>query len=114
MSKVILVTLEKIEAAKPCSERFNAALALLGGRNKIAKRKMSFAQLRKAGISFDDLVWAAYAIARTNKDVERRRYLWMADLAAHVHDEFDKFAQNDERPRKSIMLIRLTPKEARC
>src|SRR3990167_289561 len=106
MSKVILVTLKKIEAAKPCSERFNAALALLGGRKKIDKRKMSFAQLRKAGISFDDLIWAASALSRSNKDIERRLYLWMADLAAHVHGEFDKFAQNDERPRKSIEATR--------
>jgi len=106
MSKVILVTLKKIEAAKPCSERFNAALALLGGRKKIAKRGMSFAQLRKAGISFDDLVWAASALSRSNKDIERRLYLWMADLAAHVHDEFDKWDLNDTRPREAIEATR--------
>ena len=94
-------SLSEIEKLKPCKDRFAAVRSLKLGRGKITAKKAV-----EAGVSFDDLVWTASAIAKSDADVERRLRLWLADVAAHVVHIFEKEHQTDFRPRNAIIAAR--------
>jgi len=51
------------------------------------------------------LVWAPSALARHDKDVERRLRLWMADCAARVLHIYER-AETSEAPRNAIIAAR--------
>ena len=73
-----------------CNEGIEIARAVLPTR-----RRLTFAQVRAEGTSFDDLVWVAAAMALTDKDASRRLRLWMADCAARVLDVFENTESRD-------------------
>jgi hypothetical protein len=89
-------SLSDIAKYRPCKERL-AAVRKLNLRGKITAK-----QAVKAGVSFDDLVWAASAISLNDLDVKLRLTGWMADVAAHVLYIFENQRPNDDRPRKAI------------
>jgi hypothetical protein len=71
------------------------------------KKPLSYsaADAKAAGVSFEDVVRAASAMAIDNKDVERRLRLWMADCAAHVLHIYEKTGDSDA-PRSAIIAAR--------
>lgn len=97
---------DDLMALNPCTESMRRVVKLMGGAKKWDGNKISAAQARKAGATFDDIVWAASALSRTDKDVERRLRLWMADCAAHVLHIFEKEFPDDLRPRSAIIASR--------
>jgi len=99
------LTYKQAKALAPCESRFKAAVDKLGGAKKWSAREISAADARQAGCSFDDVAWAASAIARTNPDIERRLRLWLADCAARVLPIYEK-AGKSSAPREAIVAAR--------
>ncbi len=94
-------TLAAIARLDPCASAFAAARQALPKR-----RRITAAQAREAGVSFDDIVWVISAVARTDKDVERRLRLWLSDCAARVLHIYEK-TETSDTPRKAIIAARL-------
>ena len=100
MSKTI--TIAELDAMKPCagsSRRVKAALLKLDGSEG---RSYSAADARKAGCTYEDIIWAASAVARTDKEVKRRIRHWMADCATRVLHIYERDYPNDTRVREAI------------
>jgi hypothetical protein len=100
------LTYPELKALKPCTEDFARVTKLMGGAKKWDGKKIGAKAARKAGATFDDIIWAASALARTDPDVERRIRLWLADCAAHVLHIYEKDANADDRPRDAIIASR--------
>ena len=60
----------------------------------------------EAGATLKDLVWVASAVARSDRDVERRLRLWMADCAARVLHVYERENPDDDRVRNAIVAAR--------
>ena len=100
MSKTI--TIAELDAMKPCagsSRRVKAALLKLDGSEG---RSYSATDARKAGCTYEDIIWAASAVARTDKEVKRRIRHWMADCATRVLHIYERDYPNDTRVREAI------------
>jgi hypothetical protein len=97
---------DELKALNPCSDRMKRVVKLMGGAKKWDGEKITAAQARKAGATFDDIVWAASALSRNDKNIERRLRLWMADCATRVLHIFEKERMTDIRPRKAIIVMR--------
>ncbi len=93
-------TIAAIAKLDPCAGALAAARKALPKR-----RRITAAQAREAGVSVDDIVWVASAVARTDKDVERRLRLWLADCAAHVLHIYEK-TETSDAPRNAISAAR--------
>ncbi len=93
-------TIAVIAKLGPCAGSFAKARKVLPKR-----RRITAAQARDAGVSFDDIVWVASAVARTDKDVERRLRLWLADCAARVLHIYEK-TETGDAPRLAIIATR--------
>ena len=91
------LTLGQLRKLDPCRDRLNAAENALPKR-----RRITAAQAREFGMSFDDILWAASAVARNDNDVERRLRMWMADCAARVLHVFEAMRPADDRPRRAV------------
>ncbi len=96
------LTYDQLKALSPCPEAFRRFTKLMGS----ARWETTAAYARRAGATFDDVRWAASAIARSNPDVERRVRLWLADCAAHVLKIYERGYPNDDRPRNAIIAAR--------
>ncbi len=68
--------------------------------------RMTWLSAAKAGAGFDSLLLVAVALSRTDKDVERRLRLFLADCAARDLHIFEKARPGDDRPRKAIIAAR--------
>lgn len=101
------LTHKQLKALDPCEEEFRAVTKVLGGPRKWNGKLITAQQARDAGVSFDNIVWAASSVARSDKQVERRLRHWMADCAARVLHIFEKECPGDDRPRKAIEAARL-------
>ncbi len=86
----ITISRAQVTGWQICPEGIDMALAVLPARGR-----MTFAQVRDAGTSFDDVVWVAAYLALTDKDASRRLRLWMADCAARVLDVFENTESRD-------------------
>ena len=104
MAKIGL-TYGQLKSLSPCEDAFKRVTMLLGGARKWSGKKIDAARARKAGVTFDDILWAASAVASKDKDVERRLRLWLADCAARVLHIYERH-QGDDRPRKAIVAAR--------
>lgn len=96
--KIPTLTYLQLEALYPCSDSLEIAVGKLGRWRK----PLTVADAARAGINLDDLTWVAEKVARTDKDVERRFRLWLADCAAHV-----LHISADDRPAKAVEAARL-------
>jgi len=105
MSAVPSLTYAELKALRPCEDSLNRIAKLFGGARKWNGRKISASEARSAGATFDDIVWAASALARNDKDIERRLRLWTADCAAHVLHIYEKTGGSNA-PRKAIVAAR--------
>jgi hypothetical protein len=76
------LTYEQLLGLKPCRESLHRVCALMGGASTWNGNPVTAQQAREAGATFGDIVWAAATLAGTDRDVERRLRLWMADCAA--------------------------------
>lgn len=95
-----MITLGQLAKLDPCEGK------LAEMREKLPKRRRITAQMaRAAGVSFDDIAWAASAMARVDKDVDRRLRLWAADCAAHVLHIYEK-SETNTAPRDAIIAAR--------
>ncbi len=94
------ITLAALAKLGPCEDVLADVLKALPKR-----RRITAAVAREAGISFDDIVWVAFAVAQTNKDVERRLRLWLADCAVHVLHIYEK-TETSDAPREAIIAAR--------
>jgi len=95
----------ELKALDPCTDSLRRVAKLMGGAKWNGKR-VNAADARKAGATFDDIVWAASAIARTNTDVDRRLRLWLADCAARVLHIYEREYPADDRVRNTIVASR--------
>jgi hypothetical protein len=102
---VLKVTYAEVKALRPCETGLRSATKLLGGVNAWNAKPASFADLRAAGVPFDDLVWLASAMAHDSKDVERRLRFWIADCAARVLHIYEKTGTSPA-PRAAIIAAR--------
>jgi len=94
------ITLSRLAKLDSCEDKIAEM------REKLPKRRRITAQMaRAAGVSFDDIAWAASAMARVDKDVDRRLRLWAADCAAHVLHIYEKYETNTA-PRDAIIASR--------
>jgi hypothetical protein len=100
------LTYDELRKLKPCSDSLSRVAKLMGGAKKWDGKKINAKQARKAGATFDDIVWAASSVARTDKDVERRLRLWLADCAARVLHIYEKNYPEDARVRDAIVTAR--------
>ena len=96
----VTITRASVTGLPICDEGIEIARAVLP-----ARRRLTFAQVRDAGMSFDDLVCIAAAMARRDKDVLRRLQMWRADCAARVVGVYDKLETSDA-PRNAIIAVR--------
>ena len=103
MSKVPSLTLPQIEKFNPCNDDFTRVQDLLA---KHKGKRITASMARKAGCTFDDIIWVASAVAHDDPDIERRLRLFMADCAARVLHYFEKEHPNDSRPRNAIIAAR--------
>ena len=100
------LTYDELRALKPCSDSLLRVTKLMGGAKKWDGKKIGAEQARKLGATFDDLIWAASALALKNPDVARRLRLWMTDCAARVLHIYEADYPNDDRPRNAIIAAR--------
>ncbi|MEL6569372.1 MAG: putative immunity protein, partial [Pseudomonadota bacterium] len=98
----LAITLKDLESLSPCSDRMDVVRDLIKWNGKPVSAK----DARDAGVSFDDLIWVASAVAKTDKAVERRLRHWMADCAARVLHIFEKERPEDPRVRNCIQAAR--------
>jgi len=105
MSAPAGLTYAEFKALQPCEDSLKRIAKLFGGARKWNGRKVSASEARSAGVTFDDIVWAASAIARKDADIERRLRLWMADCAARVLHIYEKTGDSDA-PRNAIVASR--------
>uniref|UniRef100_UPI00260BA147 putative immunity protein n=1 Tax=uncultured Paraglaciecola sp. TaxID=1765024 RepID=UPI00260BA147 len=68
--------------------------------------KITAAQAVEHGVGLSDLIWVASAFANSDKDIERRLRLWMADCAARVLHIYEKDYPRDGRVRNAIVVAR--------
>jgi len=99
------LTYAQLKELDPCEESRERVVKLLGGARKWGENGVTAAQAKEAGCTLDDLVWAASALARRDKDVERRLRLWMADCAARVLHIYER-TETSEAPRNAIIAAR--------
>ena len=97
------ITYKQLEALLPCSSSLSNATKLLGGK---WTKSITASEAKDAGISFNDLVWVASALASNDKEVERRLRLWMTDCAARVLSIYEDQFPNDKRVRNAIITAR--------
>jgi hypothetical protein len=100
------LTYEQLLGLKPCKESLDRVCALMGGASTWNGNPVTAQQAREAGATLDDIVWAAATLAGTDRDVERRVRLWMADCAAHVLHLFENERPTDARVRDCIGAAR--------
>jgi hypothetical protein len=105
-SSIPTLSYTELKALQPCEPSMKRVAKLMGGARKWNGHGITAEQARAAGASFDDIIWAASAKARHDKDVERRLRLWLADCAARVLPIFEKHRPGDTRPRDAIMAAR--------
>lgn len=99
------LTYDQLLKLRPCKDRLAVAERKIGGPREWNGKKVAASQARDLGMSFDDLVWAASALARSDKDVQRRLRLWMADCAARVLHIYEKSERSDA-PRNAVTAAR--------
>jgi hypothetical protein len=99
------LTYEELKALKPCANDFAAVVAALGGAEAWNGKSIDAASARAAGVTLEQMVWVASAVARTDPDVKRRLRLWMADCAARVLHIYESTEKSDA-PRKAIIAAR--------
>ena len=103
MSKSPSLTLPQIEKFDPCKDDFARVQDLLA---KHKGKRITASMARKAGCTFDDIIWVASVVSLNDKDVERRLRLFKADCAARVLHAYEKQYTDDDRPRKAIIAAR--------
>jgi hypothetical protein len=100
------LTYEDLKALKPCAESLNVMARLKGSAKAWNGEKITAERARKAGATFEDIVWVASARAAIDKDVRRRLQLWLADCAARVLHIYEADYPADDRPRTAIIASR--------
>lgn len=98
----LAITLEDLKALQPCKDRMDVVTNLIAWNG----RAVTAAEAKAAGVSFDDLVWAASSVARNDKAVGRLLRHWTADCAVRVLHIFEKQHPSDMRVRDCIKAAR--------
>ena len=100
------LTYHQLKALAPCRDKFDAVVATLGDAETWNGKSISANDARSAGVSFDNVLWAAKRVAKKDQDVERKLRLFTADCAAHVLHIYEKSEGADTRPREAIEATR--------
>jgi hypothetical protein len=100
------LTYRQLKDLRPCQENLSKVTRKLGGTRKWGKKAITAVEARTAGVSFDDMVWVASAIAQNDTDVERRLRLWTADCSARVLHIYERYDPTDMRVRNCIIAAR--------
>ena len=93
----LALTIEAVKKHGPCSDDFNRVAKLLPKR-----RKITAAQARKYGCSYNDIIWIANEIARNSDEIKRRLTAYLNDNAKAVLHIFERAAPDDSRVRDCI------------
>jgi hypothetical protein len=94
------LTLTQVKRLQPCRHSLKRIARFLGDV------PLTASEARAAGAKLDDVAWAAAAVASIDKDVRRRRCLWMADCAVRMLPLFEREQPTDQRPRRAIEAAR--------
>ena len=100
------LTYHQLKALAPCRDKFDAVVATLGDAETWNGKSISANDAKAAGVSFDNVLWAAKRVAKKDQDVERKLRLFTADCAAHVLHIYEKSEGADTRPREAIEATR--------
>jgi hypothetical protein len=100
MATAPTLTLTQLKSLRPCAERLDVIAPLFKGRGMTARQAV------KRGATLDDLVWVAAEVAQTDKDIERRLRMWMADCAAKVLHIYERDRTATPAPRSAIIAVR--------
>lgn len=96
------VTFAHLTAFGGCEQDMKRVEMLLSRYGNV---QIDAAMALAAGCTFDDIIWAAAELARSNKDVRRRLRLFAADCAARVLPIYERVGKSDD-PRKAIIAAR--------
>lgn len=100
------LTYPQLKKLNPCEDQLEVVRKALGGARKWNGNLVTAQMARDAGVSFDNILWAASAIARGDEEVRRRLRHFAADCAARVLHLFEKERPDDKRVRQSIQAAR--------
>ena len=94
------LTHEQLKNLKPCSSQYEAAIKALG-----SDFTADAFEARAKGVSMSDVIWAASAMAKSDKAIDRKLRMWMADCAARVLHIYEK-TESSTAPRNAIIAAR--------
>ena len=98
----LCITIAELDKFKPCAETGRRVRKVLRAFDPDKAKCFSAADARAAGCTYDDIIWAASAIAKTDDDVARRLVGFLNDNAKRVLHIFEEAAPNDMRVRQCI------------
>jgi len=107
MSTPYTLTYSQLKELDPCKDEFASVTAILGDATSWNGKPITAAEARAAGVSMEQVLWAASALARENREIERRLRHWNCDCAARVLAIFEDSVPGDGRPRGAIEAGRL-------
>lgn len=90
----------------PCREQFSVVSKALGGAGEWGGNLVTAQMARDAGVSFDNILWAASSVSLSDKNIRRRLRHFSADCAANVLHIFEEQHPGDKRVRASILAAR--------
>jgi hypothetical protein len=95
------ITIAQLNRLRPCREAAGPVRASLRNMDADKARAFTASDARAAGVSFENIVWAASAAARKDAGIECRLRLWVADCAARV-----LHIANDPRSTAAVVAAR--------
>ena len=98
----LCLTIPALNKLKPCAESGRRVRAALKNLNADKEHCFTAAEARAAGCTYDDVIWAASAIAMTDHEVARRLTGFLNDNAKRVLHIFEEAAPDDMRVRECI------------
>ena len=100
------LTIADLNRLRPCEGAGYRVRALLRKFNPDEAHCFTAAEAKAAGCTFDNIVWAAEALARKDPAVARCLRLWKSDCAARVLSAYEAECPGDERVRNAIKASR--------
>lgn len=106
MSTLFALNYPELKALKPCEDEFASVTAILGDAALWDGRRVTATDARAAGVSMEQVLWVASALALSNREIRRRLQQWNCDCAMRVLGIFETRFPGDGRPRGAIQAGR--------
>lgn len=99
----LAISLGDLAGLAPCEEAARRVGVLLRAADPTGWRAFTAAEARAAGCTYEDIIWVAAEIARTDEAVARRLTGYLNDNAKRVLPLFEQRAPDDPRVRACII-----------